>query len=50
MNKKTRKRKKYEKPLVSAREKVFETASLRCGKCDIGPFVQFACRALMKSS
>ncbi len=39
-----------EKPGIRAFEKVFESATLACGKCQSGPTSQFACRSLKKVS
>jgi len=39
-----------EKPGIRAAEKVFESATLACGKCQSGPTQQFACRSLRKTS
>lgn len=39
-----------EKPGIKAFEKVFESATLACGKCQSGPTSQFACRSLKKVS
>ena len=32
------------------REQIFETTALACGKCTTGPYPQFQCGALLKSS
>lgn len=44
-----KKKKPYVKPSLKT-EKVFETAALACGKCQIGPTNQLACKTLRKKS
>lgn len=42
-------KRKYSKPDIK-KEKIYETASLACGKCQTGPINQLACRTLRRSS
>ena len=41
-NKKLIYKKPYEKPKIES-EKIFETQSLACGKCEVGPIALDAC-------
>lgn len=40
---------KYEKPGLRS-QKIFETATLACGKCNAGPIKQPACKTFKKKS
>lgn len=42
-------KKRYIKPKIT-KEKIYETASLACGKCQTGPINQLACRTLRRRS
>ncbi len=44
-----KKKKTYEKPKIKT-ERVFETAALACGKCQVGAINQLACKTLKKFS
>lgn len=42
-------KKKYIKPSIK-KEKIYETATLACGKCLTGPINQLACKTLRRRS
>lgn len=48
-SKKTKRRQIYQTPQIRT-EKMFETASLACGKCTTGPFPQYQCGAYTRLS
>ncbi|MCX5776322.1 MAG: hypothetical protein NTX32_01620 [Candidatus Firestonebacteria bacterium] len=49
MKKILKKKEKYEKPKIKS-QKIFETATLACGKCYSGPIYQPACSSYPRNS